>query len=92
MPAWIAGIQVARMLPETTMLTWIPALHAGMTQNFVLFVSFVVISISLVELIALDSRFQKISHDAMDFFRFRIKVTMPFTGEYNQLGVGNSLG
>ena len=68
------------------MLTWIPALHAGMTQTFVLFVllvSFVVISISLVELIALDSRFQKISHDAMDFFRFRIKVTMPFTRKYD---------
>ena len=24
--------RVARMLPETSMLAWIPALHAGMTQ------------------------------------------------------------
>jgi hypothetical protein len=31
MPAWIAGIQVRRMRPETTMSAWIPALHAGMT-------------------------------------------------------------
>jgi hypothetical protein len=34
MPGWIAGIQLARMLPETSMLTWIPALHAGMTVEF----------------------------------------------------------
>jgi hypothetical protein len=33
MPAWIAGIQVRRMHPETSMSTWIPALHAGMTQS-----------------------------------------------------------
>jgi hypothetical protein len=33
MPAWIAGIhQVRRMRPETSMSTWIPALHAGMTE------------------------------------------------------------
>jgi hypothetical protein len=31
MPAWIAGIQVRRMRPETSMSAWIPALHAGMT-------------------------------------------------------------
>jgi len=33
MPAWIAGIQVRRMRPETSMSAWIPALHAGMTQS-----------------------------------------------------------
>jgi len=27
MPAWIAGIRLATMLPETSMSTWIPALH-----------------------------------------------------------------
>jgi hypothetical protein len=26
MPAWIAGIQVCRMQPETSMSDWIPAL------------------------------------------------------------------
>jgi len=31
MPAWIAGIQMCRMRPETSMSAWIPALHAGMT-------------------------------------------------------------
>jgi len=32
MPAWIAGIQVREdASPETSMSTWIPALHAGMT-------------------------------------------------------------
>jgi hypothetical protein len=31
MPAWIAGIQVCRMPPETSMSARIPALHAGMT-------------------------------------------------------------
>jgi len=31
-PAWIAGIRFARMLPETSMSAWIPALHAGMTE------------------------------------------------------------
>jgi hypothetical protein len=36
MPAWIAGIQFAGMLPETSMSAWIPALHAGMTQSRVL--------------------------------------------------------
>jgi len=33
MPAWIAGIQVRRIRPETSMSAWIPALHAGMTQS-----------------------------------------------------------
>jgi hypothetical protein len=33
MPAWMAGIQFARMLPETSMSAWIPALHAGMTES-----------------------------------------------------------
>jgi hypothetical protein len=33
MPAWIAGIQVRRMRPETSMSTWVPALHAGTTQR-----------------------------------------------------------
>jgi len=32
MPAWIAGIPVCKDASETSMLTWIPALHAGMTQ------------------------------------------------------------
>ena len=32
MPAWIAG-RFARMLPETSMSAWIPALHAGRTQS-----------------------------------------------------------
>jgi hypothetical protein len=32
MPARIAGIQACKDAPETSMLTWIPALHAGMTQ------------------------------------------------------------
>jgi hypothetical protein len=27
MPAWMAGIQVRRMRPETSMSAWIPALH-----------------------------------------------------------------
>ena len=27
MPAWIAGIQVRRMRPETSMSIWVPALH-----------------------------------------------------------------
>ena len=36
MPAWIAGIQVRRMRPETSMSAWIPALHAGMTQSRVI--------------------------------------------------------
>jgi hypothetical protein len=33
MPAWIAGIQVHGMRPETSMSVWIPALHAGMTES-----------------------------------------------------------
>ena len=32
MPAWIAGIQVRKDAPETSMSIWIPALHAGMTR------------------------------------------------------------
>jgi hypothetical protein len=32
MPAWMAGIQIRRMRPQTSVSTWIPALHAGMTQ------------------------------------------------------------
>ena len=32
-PAWMAGIQVCRMRPETSMSAWIPALHAGMTET-----------------------------------------------------------
>jgi hypothetical protein len=32
MPAWIAGIQVRKDASrKTSMLAWIPALHAGMT-------------------------------------------------------------
>jgi hypothetical protein len=33
MPAWMAGIQVRRTRPETSMSAWIPALHAGMTKS-----------------------------------------------------------
>src|SRR5262249_30949052 len=33
MPAWMAGIQIRRIRPETSMSAWIPALHAGMTQS-----------------------------------------------------------
>jgi|GEM_PF-2122741 len=33
MPAGMAGIQVRRMRPETSMSAWIPALHAGMTES-----------------------------------------------------------
>ena len=33
MPAWMAGIQIRRMLPETSVSAWIPALHAGMTES-----------------------------------------------------------
>jgi hypothetical protein len=32
MPAWIAGIQIRRMRPETSMSTWVPAIHAGTTN------------------------------------------------------------
>jgi hypothetical protein len=32
-PAWMAGIQVCRTRPETSMSAWIPALHAGMTES-----------------------------------------------------------
>jgi hypothetical protein len=31
--AWIAGLQVRTMRPETSMSAWIPALHAGMTHR-----------------------------------------------------------
>ena len=30
MPAWMAGTQVRRMRPETSVSAWIPALHAEM--------------------------------------------------------------
>jgi hypothetical protein len=33
MPAWMAGIQMRRMGPETSMSAWIPALHAGTTES-----------------------------------------------------------
>jgi hypothetical protein len=33
MPAWMAGIQMRRMRPETSMSAWIPALHAGTTES-----------------------------------------------------------
>jgi hypothetical protein len=33
MPAWMAGIQMRRMRPETSTSAWIPALHAGMTES-----------------------------------------------------------
>jgi hypothetical protein len=33
MPARIAGIQAARMPTETSMRTWVPAVHAGTTQT-----------------------------------------------------------
>jgi hypothetical protein len=36
MPARMAGIQVRKTRPETSMSTWIPALHAGMTQSRIL--------------------------------------------------------
>jgi hypothetical protein len=32
-PAWIAGIQIRKDAPETSMSIWIPALQAGMTQS-----------------------------------------------------------
>jgi hypothetical protein len=32
MPAWMAGIQSAKMPPQTSMETWIPALHARVTR------------------------------------------------------------
>jgi hypothetical protein len=32
MPAWMAGIQMRRMRPETSISAWIPAVHAGMTE------------------------------------------------------------
>ena len=32
MPAWMAGIQARRMRPETSLSTWVPAVHAGTTS------------------------------------------------------------
>ena len=37
MPAWIAGIQARRMRPDTSMSTWVPAVHAGTTSFIVMF-------------------------------------------------------
>ena len=34
MPAWIAGIQARRMRPDTSMSTWVPAVHAGTTSSY----------------------------------------------------------
>jgi hypothetical protein len=34
MPAWIAGIQSPRMRPDTSMSTWVPAVHAGTTSSY----------------------------------------------------------
>jgi hypothetical protein len=34
MPAWIAGIQTRGMRPETSMSTWVPAVHAGTTNAY----------------------------------------------------------
>jgi hypothetical protein len=34
MPAWIAGIQARRMHPDTSMSTWVPAVHAGTTSSY----------------------------------------------------------
>jgi len=33
MPAWMAGTQVRKDAPETSVSAWIPALHAGMTES-----------------------------------------------------------
>jgi len=33
MPAWMAGIQIRKDAPETSMSIWIPALYAGMTES-----------------------------------------------------------
>jgi hypothetical protein len=33
MPAWMAGIQICKDAPATSMSIWIPALHAGMTES-----------------------------------------------------------
>jgi hypothetical protein len=33
MPAWMAGIQAPRMRPDTSMLTWVPAVHARTTSS-----------------------------------------------------------
>jgi hypothetical protein len=33
MPAWIAGIQVPKDASGNVHVTWIPALHAGMTPS-----------------------------------------------------------
>src|SRR5262245_10659351 len=34
MPAWIAGIQARRMRSDTSMSTWVPAVHAGTTSSY----------------------------------------------------------
>src|SRR5262245_14785442 len=34
MPVWIAGIQARRMRPDTSMSTWVPAVHAGTTSSY----------------------------------------------------------
>ena len=31
-PAWSAGIQVDMDVPEASLRTWLPAIHAGMTK------------------------------------------------------------
>src|SRR5262245_267488 len=36
-------------------------------------------------------RFQEISHDAMNFFRLSVKVTVPLSRKNNQLGIWNTL-
>jgi hypothetical protein len=33
MPAWLAGIQIRKHASETSMLAWVPALHAGTTAR-----------------------------------------------------------
>jgi hypothetical protein len=39
MPAWIAGIQPPRMRPDTSMSTWVPAVHAGTTSSYIDYVT-----------------------------------------------------
>ena len=36
--------------------------------------------------------FQEISHDAVNFFRLSVKVTVPLPRKDNQLGIWNTLG
>jgi hypothetical protein len=33
MPAWIAGIHTRTMRPETSLSTWVPAVHARTTDS-----------------------------------------------------------